>query len=199
MKTKKINTLRTVVGITLLATLLLEVSCSSKQDSVENKTSSKVAKNEVKAPEIDIHTAVLTENMTALKQHIAAGTNINEKDPFGGSSPLISASLFGKTEMAKVLIEAGADLNFQNNDGSTALHTAAFFCRPEIVRILLDKGADKTLKNKFGATPYQSVAGPFNDVKNSYDMMGTILGPMGLKLDYAYIEKTRPEIAAMLK
>jgi ankyrin repeat protein len=78
-----------------------------------------------------------------------------------------SNAQFGKTEMAKVLIEAGGDLNFQNNDGSTALHTAAFFCRPEIVRVLLDKGADKTIKNKFGATAYQSVAGPFIDVKNS--------------------------------
>jgi hypothetical protein len=30
-------------------------------------------------------------------------------------------------------------------------------------------------------------------------MMGNALGPMGLKLDFAYIEKTRPEIAAVLK
>jgi hypothetical protein len=29
-------------------------------------------------------------------------------------------------------------------------------------------------------------------------MMGEMLKPMGLVLDYAYIEKTRPEIAAML-
>ncbi len=29
--------------------------------------------------------------------------------------------------------------------------------------------------------------------------MGKVLGPMGLKLDYAYIEKTRPQIAATLK
>src|SRR3990170_5412461 len=196
MKTKKINDLRMGMQIMLFAILLLNISCTSKEKSPGDKTSN-VAENEVKPHKIDIHTAVLTENLAALKQHIAAGTNINEKDPFGGSSPLISASLFGKTEMANELIEAGADLNFQNNDGSTALHTAAFFCRPEIVQILLDKGADKTIKNKFGATAYQSVAGPFNDVKNSYDMMGTIPGPMGLKLDYAYIEKTRPEISAM--
>jgi ankyrin repeat protein len=137
--------------------------------------------------------------MEAVKQHIAAGSNLNEKDPFGGSSPLITASLFGKPEAAKVLIEAGADVNFQNNDGSTALHAGAFFCRPEIVRMLLDNGADKSLKNKFGATAYESVAIPFADVKNTYDMMGKILAPMGLKLDYTHIEKTRPEIAAMLK
>ncbi|HEY5824547.1 MAG TPA: ankyrin repeat domain-containing protein, partial [Cyclobacteriaceae bacterium] len=86
-----------------------------------------------------------------------------------------------------------------NNDGSTALHTAAFFCRPEIVKLLLDKGADKNIKNNFGATPYESVVAPFSEMKDAYDMMGKVLGPMGLKLDYAYIEKTRPEIAATLK
>lgn len=149
-------------------------------------------------PEVDIHTAVVTDNAEALKKHIAAGTNINERDPFGGSSPLISACVFGKPEMAKILIDAGADINFQNNDGSTPLHTAAFFCRPEIVKMLLDKGADKTIKNKYGATAYESVAAPFATMKEAYDMMGSMLSPMGLKLDYAYIEKTRPEIAAML-
>lgn len=152
-----------------------------------------------KAPEVDIHTAVVTDNIEALKQHIAAGTNINEKDPFGGSSPLISATVFGKPEAAKILIDAGADINFQNNDGSTALHTAAFFCHPEIVKMLLDKGADKTIKNKYGATAYESVSLPFPAVKEAYDMMGQVLGPMGLKLDYAHIEKTRPVIAEMLK
>ncbi len=127
--------------------------------------------------------------MEALKQHIAAGSNLNEKDPLGGSSPLISASLFGKTEMAKMLIDAGADLNFQNNDGSTALHTASFFCRPEIVKMLLDKGADKTIKNKYGSTAYESVAGPFAAVKPVYETLGKMLEPMGLKLDYAYLKR----------
>ena len=103
------------------------------------------------------------------------------------------------TEMAKILINAGADLNFRNNDGSTALHTASFFCRPEIVKMLLEKNVDKTIKNKYGSTAYESVAGSFEIVKQSYESLGKMLAPMGLKLDYAYIEKTRPEIAAMLK
>jgi uncharacterized protein len=30
-------------------------------------------------------------------------------------------------------------------------------------------------------------------------VMVKMLGPMGLTLDYAYVEKTRPEIAALLK
>jgi uncharacterized protein len=199
MKKEKIHPPAAITKITFLLLLLFVASCKSKDDSSQKAGLSDSSQTDVKAPAVDIHTAVITENLEALKQHIAAGTNINEKDPFGGSSPLISASVFGKPEMARFLIDAGADINFQNNDGSTALHTAAFFCRPEIVKMLLDKGADKTIKNKYGATPYDNVAGPFADLKNAYDMMGKMLGPMGLKLDYAYIEKTRPEIATLLK
>ncbi len=196
MKKQTNNSHRAVIAITFLCTLLTMAACKERKESTQNTTGSETR---VKPPAIDIHTAIMTDNVEALKQHIAAGSNLNEKDPLGGSSPLISACLFGKTAMAKMLIEAGADLNFQNNDGSTALHTASFFCRPEIVRMLLDKGADKTIKNKYGSTAYESVAGPFADVKASYDGLGKMLEPMGLKLDYAYLEKTRPEIATMLK
>jgi uncharacterized protein len=196
MKKQTKNSLRTVIAITFPVMLLTITACNEKKEHTQPAT---VAQTRVKAPEINIHTAVMTDNLEALKQHIAAGSYLNEKDPLGGSSPLISAGLFGKTAMAKMLIEAGADLNFRNNDGSTALHTASFFCRPEIVRMLLDKGADKTIKNKYGSTAYESVAGPFAEAKASYDALGKMLEPMGLKLDYAYLEKTRPEIAAMLK
>ncbi len=193
MKSSKFDLLTTCSFIVIL---VYATACNVRDTSANGSgdTSSKV-----KAPDTDIHTAVVTDNLEAVKQHIEAGTDLNTPDPFGGSSPLISAAVFGKTEAAKILIEAGADLDFQNNDGSTALHTASFFCRPEIVKMLLDKGADKSIKNKYGATPYESVATSFEDTKDAYDMMGQILGPMGLKLDYDYIRKTRPEIAEMLK
>jgi hypothetical protein len=195
MKTFSNNFLQVAIRATFLMSLLIIAACSNEQkkDGTTSTTS------DVKTPQVDLHTAVLTDNFEAVKQHIAAGSNLNEKDPFGGSSPLITASLFNKPEMAKLLIDAGADINFQNNDGATALHTAAFFCRPEIVKMLLDNGADKTIKNKFGSTAFESVAGPFADVKNTYDMMGKMLAPMGLKLDYTYIEKTRPQLAVILK
>ena len=176
----------------LLAVIVFIVAACTGKETAKNDSS-------VKAPDVDLHTAVISDNMEAIKQHIAAGSDLNVRDPFGGSSPLISAAVFGKTEMAKVLIDAGVDLNFQNSDGSTALHTAAFFCRPELVQLLLEKNVDKTIKNKYEATAYDNVALPFAQMKDAYDMMGNVLGPMGLKLDYAYIKKTRPEIAEMLK
>lgn len=193
------NTMKTPIlniAFTLFILMILLGACNDRKATAQKITS---GQSKVKTPSVDIHTSVITNNVDALKQHITAGTNINEKDPFGGSSPLISAALFGKTEIVKLLLEAGADINFQNNDGSTALHTAAFFCRPEIVKMLLNKSADKTIRNKYGSTAYESVAGSFGELKSTYDIMGQMLAPMGLKLDYPYIEKTRPEIAAMLK
>ncbi|PSR54994.1 ankyrin repeat domain-containing protein [Adhaeribacter arboris] len=198
MKTQPVNLLRVATPFLLLIVLFKGVSCNNAPASNPEKATMATSRN-IKPPQIDIHTAVLTGNLAALQQHIQAGTDVNEKDPFGGSSPLITATIFDKPAEAKLLLEAGADVNFKNKEGSTALHTAAFFCRPQMVKMLLDKGADKTIKNGYGVTAYESVNSPFTEAKPAYDMLGKALGPMGLKLDYAYLEKTRPQIAALLK
>jgi hypothetical protein len=116
-----------------------------------------------------------------------------------GSSPLITATAFGQTEAAKALIDAGADVNFKNNEGSTALHTAAVFCRTEIVKALLDNGADKDVRNNAGRTALDAVEGPFEDIKPIYDQLRAALGPLGIELDYEHIKMTRPKIAEMLR
>ena len=112
---------------------------------------------------------------------------------------MINAAVFDRTEIALVLIEAGADLNQVNNDGSTALHTAAFFCRTEIVKALLEKGADTSIKNNSGATALESVLVPFEIVKGIYDYLASTLKPLGLELDLIRIEDTRPKIAELLE
>jgi hypothetical protein len=150
-------------------------------------------------PAISLHAAVIEGNLEAVKQHIAAGSDLNLKEPSGGSSPLILASLLGKTEIAQALIDAGADVNQINNEGSTALHTAAFFCRPDIVNALLAAGADTSVRNNSGSTAQASVSAPFQSVKGVYDYFSNTLGPIGLELDYTYLETTRPQIAEMLQ
>lgn len=171
--------------------LLLLVSCTT-ETKVDLETG-------VQAPTTDIHTAIITDDVDAVKQHIAAKSDLNEKEPMAGSTPLITATVFGKTEIAKLLIEAGVDLGIQNNDGSTALHTAAFFCRPDIVKMLIDSGADRSITNIYGQIPYATVSGPFEEVKSTYQQIGAMLEPMGLVLDMNYIETTRPQIASMLQ
>lgn len=176
--------------------VLAVYSCETKNSKTTNKS---YTAEKVKAPSMDIHAATFMGKTELVKQHIAAGTNLNSKEPMGGSTPLITACLFGKTEVALELIKAGVDLNLKNNDGSTALHVAAFFCRTEIVEALVKNGADQILKNNAGATALESVSAPFAQVKGIYEFFGKELGPLGLKLNYDRIEKTRPEVAELLK
>jgi len=65
--------------------------------------------------------------------------------------------------------------------------------------MLLEHGADKELLNNYGSTALQSVLAPFADVKFIYDQFSKDLGPLGFKLDYAYVEATRPKIAEILQ
>ena len=157
-----------------------------------------VAQKKPKPPAMDIHTAALMGDTKAIRQHVEAGTDLDQKDQYG-STPLVVAITFDRTEVARILMDAGADVNGRNNEGSTPLHTAAFLCRVEIVQLLLDHGADKTVVNNYGSTPYESVAGPFGDVKPIYDQFSKDLGPFGFKLDYDQVMETRPEIAEMLR
>jgi len=67
------------------------------------------------------------------------GAKINEWN-FG--TPLIMAASSGKLEIAKLLIERGADLNMIGQNGWTALGCAAAEGHSDIVDLLISKGAD---------------------------------------------------------
>ena len=151
------------------------------------------------ASRVGLHRAILEGNLDAVREHIQAGSDLNAKEPSGGSSPLITAATFGRMEAARALIEAGADVDHQNNDGSTALLSAAFLCRTEIIEALLDAGADKSIRNNAGSTALEVVTVPFDEIQSIYDYLGAVLGPYGLELDYERIKRTRPKIAEMLR
>jgi len=191
MKKLKIKSLKVVLNLVLVVILFPACSQPSHTDQSSVASESK--------PEMDIHAAVMSSNLEVVRQHIEAGTDLNIKEPFSGSTPLITAATFDKKEIAKALIEGGADLTISNNDGSTPLHSAAFFGRVEIVQMLIDAKVDKTLRNNYGATAMESVAGPFADVKPIYEMMQQQLEPLGLQLDMVQLEKTRPVIVMMLQ
>ncbi|MEJ2585047.1 MAG: ankyrin repeat domain-containing protein [Robiginitalea sp.] len=194
MRTLKINSLKSIFHTMLLTAFLtgVLVACQEANKAEPVQTSAV-------QPAVDLQAAVIQGNLEAIKQHIHAGSDLNAKDPMSGSTALISAATFGRTAIASALIDGGADLSVKNNDGATALHVAAFFCRVEIVQKLLDAGADKTLRNNFGATPRESIMGSFSEVKPIYEFMQSQLGPLGLELDMAELEKTRPVIAMMLQ
>ena len=197
MKTLKMNSIRILASFLLVFVVLTHVNAQS-DSSTKTKNNSETTPG-IEKPAMDIQAAIISNNIEIVKQHIEAGTDINAKDPMSGSTPLITAATFGKTDIVKALLDANAKTDIQNSEGSTALHAAAFFCHVEIVKMLVEAGADKSVKNNHNATPLQSVIGPFSEMKPVYEMIKKQLEPLGLKIDLKEIEMTRPMIAILLQ
>ena len=80
-------------------------------------------------------------NIKAVKQHLAAGADVNAKDD-GGVTTLQYAASRGHKELAELLIAEGADINAKDEDGHTPLHQAALDGQKEVAELLIAKGAD---------------------------------------------------------
>ena len=105
-----------------------------------------------KAPDIDIYGAAYTGNIEAIKQHLAAGTDVNAKNEWGGT-PLHFATFGSHKEVVELLIAKGADVNAKDGVGETPLHWAAKEGNKEVVELLIAKGADVNAKDDVGDTP----------------------------------------------
>ncbi|MEW5756128.1 MAG: ankyrin repeat domain-containing protein [Pseudomonadota bacterium] len=83
------------------------------------------------------------------------------------TTPLMHACRHGALEIARELIEAGAELNQRNADGNTALWLACYANYVEIIRLLIAAGADLNNQNDNGATAllYAASAGRTESVK----------------------------------
>ena len=156
-----------------------------------------------KAPDSSLFEAAVAGNLEAVKQHIAAGTDLNQTDPnpFGSKgSALHAAAAFGYNEVAVALIEGGADVNQKDKEGQTPLHMAALFCYPKIAQALLNNGADKSIKDNDGQTALEMVEFPWSIVKGIYELLdGIVFKPAGKPLDHNRIQKTRPQVAAIIR
>jgi ankyrin repeat protein len=75
-----------------------------------------------KAPDISIREAARDGNIEAVKQHLAAGTDVNAKD--WDWTPLHIAALNGRKEIAELLIVEGADVNAKDDGDETPLDFA---------------------------------------------------------------------------
>lgn len=108
-----------------------------------------------------IHSAARMRDVEAVRRELAAGVNVdfvNGRAPNGdgGNTPLWFAAQGpwpGGVEVARVLIEAGADINRPSEHGRTALHMAAAWGHADVVRLLLENGADATITDDEGLTP----------------------------------------------
>jgi ankyrin repeat protein len=68
-------------------------------------------------------------------------------------TPIHAAVSAGRLEAARVLLDAGADVNAAEHGGYTALHLAAGNGDEALIRLLLERGADPTARLDSGQTP----------------------------------------------
>jgi hypothetical protein len=95
-----------------------------------------------------------------LKLLLKYGANPNQVYPGGsdkytvdicaGWTPIFNAIGNGNMTGVDLLIQAGADINHQDNQGNSPLVYAAGWCNYEIVNKLLEAGADHRIKNNQG-------------------------------------------------
>lgn len=84
---------------------------------------------------------------------IAAGSDINFRQP-SGDTPLIAAASLWAPELGERLVAAGADIQAQGLFGATALHWAAHLGLPTLTMVLIAAGADIKLKDRrYGSSP----------------------------------------------
>ena len=117
--------------ITTIAAVVL-VGCGESQQSsslVEAEPVAEAAQTEPptaksEAPDISIHEAFKAGNIEAVKQHLAAGTDVNAKGPNAGLTPLHRAAYYGLKEIVELLLDKGADVNAKDDGGDTPLDVA---------------------------------------------------------------------------
>ncbi len=83
--------------------------------------------------------AVKFRHKTPAELLVAKGVDVN-----AGPIPLLhGAMVVGWTDLAKTLVDKGADVNAREQEfGATPLHVAAHWGCTDLVRLLLKRGAD---------------------------------------------------------
>ncbi|XP_066482033.1 protein phosphatase 1 regulatory subunit 12B isoform X5 [Tiliqua scincoides] len=78
----------------------------------------------------------------------------DRKQPRTGATALHVAAAKGYSEVMRLLIQAGFNVNVQDNDGWTPLHAAAHWGVKEACSILAEALCDMDIRNKLGQTPF---------------------------------------------
>ena len=142
--------------------VLIALCGGENADVTENNESVETTVSlSVEEPTIDLITAVIDDDLETVNQHIAYGSDLNVQDGTFSNTPLNFAGIYGLTDIANALIDAGADLNLINDDNFTPLCNAAAWGHTSVVTILLDAGADlsaKCFETQIGVSVSLSIA-----------------------------------------
>lgn len=150
-----------------------------------------------RAPDIDLWRAAAEGNIAAIEQHVAAGTDLNAREPLAGNTPLILAAVYGQSDSVNALLTAGAELEVKNKEQITALYNAVLFGNPRITKSLVEKGADIHTTDKNGVPLIDFVSAPWSPpLEGIYRLL---YGLLRRDLDVDKTRKFRASTARYLK
>ncbi len=73
----------------------------------------------------DLINAVAYQDLDKVMELVEAGVDINYQEESAGATALIMSAMYNFEDIARYLIEKGADISIKNNTGHTALMAAA--------------------------------------------------------------------------
>ena len=116
----------------------------------------KVIKESLSESELELNDALLISaedgKYLLVKFLLEAGVNVNYKIENTGGTALMRANWSGHIKVVRLLLEFGAKVDIQDEDGWTALMYASRRVHIELVRLLLEKGANVNHQDKDGNT-----------------------------------------------
>ena len=115
-----------------------------------------------------LHRAAAAGDIEAVKQHLAAGTNVNVRVGEWGDTPLHRAAFGGNKEIVELLLNNEVDVNVKDDYGCTPLHDAAEYGHKKIIELLISKGADVNAENDDGLTPLDGADGEIADLLHKH-------------------------------
>jgi ankyrin repeat protein len=100
------------------------------------------------------HWACSSGRLAAVKQMLRAGVHVNDETvPWGFTGLKYAVGSGGSVEVARFLLDHGADVNHRSPDDDTPLSLAMIYQSHDCLRLLLERGADySTIDHTDGST-----------------------------------------------
>ncbi|XP_072856431.2 protein phosphatase 1 regulatory subunit 12A isoform X2 [Pogona vitticeps] len=147
-------------------------------DIAEEEAMEELLQNEVNRQGVDIEAARKEEERIMLRdarQWLNSGRINDVRHAKSGGTALHVAAAKGYTEVLKLLIQAGYDVNIKDYDGWTPLHAAAHWGKEEACRILVENLCDMEAVNKVGQTAFdvadEDILGYLEELQKKQNML----------------------------
>lgn len=121
---------------------------------------------------------IIHGTLDQVRAAVAAGADVNAMDEYG-FTPLIETAIVNNTEMAAVLLDAGAKVDEPDMTGNTALHWAVENHKLSLCELLLKHKANPNAHNKAG----QPIL--LNPILRNQNELKVLLYQHGAKLTFA--------------